>query len=129
MKLLRNSGKPMSGVVIFVAFLFGVLLSLMVILAADSPGAPPFAHYRTVSGGAILGTFVLFAGLPSIRSPQLLFPILIIVGSGSLICVLTLYAITAIPGELHVWTLLFISVEFAALIVSLSKLRQLRIMR
>src|SRR5258708_38618617 len=131
MNLLRNPGNMIYGISALGAFLCGLLVSITLLvgfaysgLAGDAPGDTGFLRYNIVAAVGTSATVVLFVGLLGISSRRRTFPLVIVIGSASLLILLGPYAIAGVRGEPLIWTTLLILIEVAALIFSSLKLKQ-----
>jgi hypothetical protein len=133
MDLLKSPGKIIYGATALGAFLCGLLISITLLvgfaysgLAGDAPGNRGFFRYSIVAALSISATAVLFVGLLGISSRRRTFPLLLVIGTASLLILLGPYAMAGVRGEPLIWTTLIILIEVVALILSSLKLKQLR---
>lgn len=133
MNLLKSPGKIIYGVTTLGAFLCGLLVSIILLvgfaysgLAGDAAGDRGFLRYSIVAALGISATVALFVGLLGISSRRRTFPLLIVIGTASLLILLGPYAMAGVRGEPLIWTTLLILIEVAALLFSSFKLKQLR---
>jgi hypothetical protein len=135
MDLLKSCGSVIYGLTTLAAFLCGFLISLVLLggffyasLAGAEPGGAD-RRYTVIASLGIFATATLFIGLLGVSSKRQAFPVVTILSTGFLLCLLMPYAASAVRGEPLLWTLLIVLIEFFALTLSAIKLKQLRTAR